>query len=84
MPFGMQTPSAGDFADIVNRRQRRSHVQNRLRSCHKGENPGRYHTMPAPKFAVDFGSIEVGYGRFCRTGPIIMWSPKDSRYPRSP
>jgi hypothetical protein len=84
MPFGMKAPAAPDFADIV------KYDANAGRFFKIDYNPDTREkvpvdiTTPPPKFALDFGSLEIGYGRFTATGPDYHIVPEGQPLPAQP
>jgi hypothetical protein len=84
MAFGMQAPIANDFADIFKYDARAG------RGFRMDYNPDTREkvpvdiTSPPPRFAIDFGSIEVGYGYFSPTGPDLRVVPEGQPLPPQP
>jgi hypothetical protein len=84
MAFGMQAPIANDFADIFKYDARAG------RGFRIDYNPDTREktpvdiTSPPPSFAIDFGSLEVGYGHFLPTGPDLRVVPEGQSLPPQP
>ncbi len=84
MAFGMQAPIANDFADIFKYDARAG------RGFRIDYNPDTREktpvdiTSPPPSFAIDFGSLEVGYGHFSPTGPDLRVVPEGQSLPPQP
>lgn len=84
MAFGMKTPTVADFPDIV------KYDANAGRMFRVDYNPDAQEkaavdiTIPPPRFAVDFGSIEIGYGHFSSTGPEYRVVPEGRPLPAQP
>ncbi len=84
MAFGMQAPIANDFADIFKYDARAG------RGFRIDYNPDTREktpvdiTSPPPTFAIDFGSLEVGYGHFSPTGPDLRVVPEGQPLPPQP
>src|SRR5437660_11616871 len=85
MPFGMQAATAPDFADIV---KYDSNAGRLFRidydASTREKTPTDITGPPAPRFAFDFGSFEVGYGRFTPTGPEYHIVPEGQKLPAQP
>ena len=84
MPFGLHTPPTADFADIVKFDANAGRMFRIDYDSDTREKRPVDITMPAPKFAVDFGSLEVGYGRFTDKGPEYHIVPEGQPIPQQP
>ena len=88
MAFGLKTTTAPDFADIVKYDANAGRFFKVDYNIDTREKVPVEITTPPPKFAVDFGSLEIGYGRFALTGPEFHMcqsgrSCRDSRSTRT-
>ena len=85
MAFGMQTASTPDFNDIIKfdaNAGRMFRIDYNLDTREKV--PTDITGPPAARFAVDFGSLEIGYGRFTATGPEFHIVPVEQKLPAQP
>jgi hypothetical protein len=84
MAFGLAQAASADFADIV------KYDANAGRMFRCDYNPATREktqvdiTTPPPKFAIDFGSLEVGYGHFSANGPDFRLAPEGQQVPAQP
>ena len=84
MAFGMKTPVAADFAEIVKYDARAGRL---FRIDYDPDTRTKTQidiSSPPPRFAMDFGSIEVGYGHFAATGPVFHVVPEGRTLPEQP
>jgi hypothetical protein len=84
MVFGMQDPVTADFMPIVKFDTRAGRL---LRSDYdeaRREKVTTDITSPPPKFAFDFGTLEVGYGTFSQSGPDFHVVPEGQPIPPRP
>ena len=84
MAFGMQTASTPDFADIVKYDANAGRFFRVDYNLDTREKAPVDITTPPPRFAIDFGSLEVGYGRFTATGPEFHIVPVEQKLPAQP
>jgi len=84
MAFGMQTAATPDFADIVKYDANAGRFFRVDYNLDTREKVPVDITTPPPKFAIDFGSLEVGYGRFTATGPEFHVVPVEQKLPAQP
>jgi hypothetical protein len=84
MAFGMKAPVAGDYAEIVKFDARAGRLFRIDYNPDTREKTPTDITYPAPKFAIDFGSLEVGYGHFSPTGPDLRVVPEGQPLPEQP
>ena len=84
MAFGMKTPVAGDFADIVKFDARAGRFFRVDYDPLTREKVPADITSPPPRFAIDFGSLEVGYAHFAPTGPDLRVVPEGQPIPAQP
>jgi hypothetical protein len=82
--FGLQQTQASDITPIVkyDARAGRFFVQNY--NFDTREKVSIDITTPPPRFAVDFGSLEVGYIKYTATGPDCKTVPEGSAIPVQP
>jgi hypothetical protein len=86
MAFGLitQQRSSGDFADIV------KYDANAGRLFRVDYDPALREkesidiTSPPPRFAIDFGSLEIGFVHFSANGPDFLMVPEGSPPPKQP
>lgn len=83
MPFGMQV-SSGDFRDIIKYDARAGRMFRVDRDPATREKTQVDITNPSMKFAVDFGSLEVGYVGFTANGPVRAMVPYGKPLPQQP
>ena len=84
MAFGLKTTTAPDFADIVKYDANAGRFFKVDYNIDTREKVPVEITTPPPKFAVDFGSLEIGYGRFAPTGPEFHIVPIGQKLPAQP
>ena len=84
MPFGLNVPQAGDFPDIVKYDARAGRLFKVIYDQTTREKTQIDITTPPPRFAVDFGSLAVGYIKYSATGPDFKVVPEGSAIPRQP
>jgi hypothetical protein len=84
MPFGLSVHQAGDFADIVKYDARAGRLFKIDYNPTSREKTPVDITTPPPRFAVDFGSIEVGYIKYSVTGPDYKTVPEGQPVPQQP
>jgi hypothetical protein len=84
MAFGMKAPPAGDFAEIVKYDARAGRLFRMDYDPVTKEKTPVDVTTPAPRFAVDFGSLEVGYAHFAPTGPDFRMVAEGHPLPEQP
>jgi hypothetical protein len=84
MAFGMETPAVADFADIVKYDANAGRMFKIDYNFETREKMPVDITMPPPRFAVDFGSLEVGYGRITAAGPDLRLVPESQPLPPQP
>lgn len=80
----MKTPSAGDFKEIVKYDARAGRLFRMDYDPATKEKTPVDITMPAPRFAIDFGCLEVGYAHFAPTGPDFRMVPEGKPLPEQP
>jgi hypothetical protein len=78
----MKSPVAADFADIVKFDARAGRLFRPDYNRDTGVKDLVDITTPPPRFAVDFGSLEVGYGYFAPTWPDLRVVPEGQPLPR--
>ena len=84
MAFGMKTPVAADFAEIVKFDARAGRL---FRIDYDPDTRTKTQidiTTPPPRFAMDFGVLEVGYAHFAATGPVFHVVPEGQPLPKQP
>jgi hypothetical protein len=84
VPFGLQVPQAGDFTPIVKFDARAGRLFNVVYDHTTREKTQVDITTPPPRFAIDFGSLEVGYIRYSVTGPEYRTVAEGKPVPRQP
>jgi hypothetical protein len=84
MPFGMQAAPTPDFADIIKYDANAGRMFKIDYNSDTREKVPVDITNPPPRFAADFGSLEVGYGRFSATGPEYHIVPEGQTLPPQP
>jgi hypothetical protein len=84
MAFGMEKTAAPDFADIIKYDANAGRMFKIDYNLDTREKTPVDITNPPPRFAVDFGSLEVGYGRFTATGPEYHIVPEGQTLPPQP
>jgi hypothetical protein len=84
MAFGMKSPVAGDFAERVKIDARSGRMIKITYNPDTRMKDQEDITFPAPKFAFDFGSLEVGYAYFSVTGPDFRVVPEGQILPDQP
>jgi hypothetical protein len=82
--FGIEMPSGGDITPIVKFDARAGRMFKMQYNHDTREKMPVDITSPAPKFAIDFGSLEVGYGCFTATGPDLRVVPMGQSLPSQP
>jgi hypothetical protein len=81
MPFGLNASKAsGDVPDIVKYDARAGRLFRVEYDPDPREKEQIDITSPPPKFAMDFGSLEVGYVRYTPTGPDYRMARIRGRY----
>jgi hypothetical protein len=83
MAFGMQV-SSGDFRDIVKYDARAGRMFRVDRNPITGVKEAIDITDAATRFAIDFGSLEVGYVAFTANGPVRAMVPYGQPLPLQP
>lgn len=85
MAFGMNAPAAAvDFADIVKYDANAGRLFRIDYDMTTREKVAVDITTPPPRFAVDFGTIEVGYAHFAASGPEYRLVPEGQPLPPQP
>jgi hypothetical protein len=84
MAFGLNVPKAGDFADIIKYDARAGRLFRVDFDQVANTKVNVDITTPAPKFALDFGSMQVGYIKFTSDGPDFKTVPLGSALPDQP
>jgi hypothetical protein len=84
MAFGMKSPVANDFAERVKIDARSGRMIKITYNPDTGEKEQEDITYPPPKFAFDFGSLEVGYAHFSIAGPDFRVVPEGQKLPDQP
>jgi hypothetical protein len=84
MAFGMKVPVANDFAEIVKFDARAGRMFRIDYNPDTREKVPVDITNPPPRFAIDFGSLEVGYAHFSPTGPDLRVVPEGQPIPAQP
>lgn len=84
MAFGMPQVGGGNFRDIVKYDARAGRMFRVDRDVNTGEREQIDITDPNMKFAIDFGSIEVGYVAFSAQGPVRAMVPLGRPLPQQP
>ena len=85
MAFGMKPPVAAvDFPDIIKYDANAGRLFRIDYNLDAREKVATDITTPAPRFAVDFGSLEVGYAHFSSTGPDYRVVPEGKPLPVQP
>jgi hypothetical protein len=84
MAFGMKSPLANDFAEIVKFDARAGRMFRIDYNPDTREKVSVDITSPPPRFAIDFGSLEVGYAYFSPTGPDLRLVPEGQPIPAQP
>ena len=85
MPFGLASPApAADFADICKYDANAGRLFRVDYSIDSREKESVDITIPPPRFAVDFGSLEVGYAHFASGGPEFRLVPEGKPLPVQP
>jgi hypothetical protein len=84
MAFGMKSPVANDFAERVKIDARSGRMIKITYNPDSGEKEQEDVTNPPPKFAFDFGSLEVGYAHFSPAGPDFRVVPEGQKLPDQP
>jgi hypothetical protein len=80
----MKAPSAGDFTEIMKYDARAGRLFRMDYDPNTRERIAVDITTPAPKFAMDFGSLEVGYVHFAPTGPDFRMVAEGQPLPEQP
>jgi hypothetical protein len=84
MAFGLNTPTVADFREII---KYDAHAGRLIRVDYNAETREKTLvdiTNPPPRFAIDFGRLEVGYGHFSATGPEFRLVPEGRPLPSQP
>ncbi len=84
MAFGMKAPIAADFAEIVKFDARAGRLFRLDYNPDTREKTSVDITSPPPRFAMDFGALEVGYAHFALTGPDYRTVPEGQPLPAQP
>jgi len=84
MAFGMKINLGGDFAPIVKFDARAGRLFRIDRDPVTSEKTSVDITQPPPTFAVDFGSLTIGYIRFTTQGPDCRLVPEGQQLPVQP
>lgn len=84
MAFGMNVNSGADFRDIVKYDARAGRLFRVDRDAATGVKQQVDITSPTMKFAVDFGSLNVGYVEFTANGPARAMVPYGHPLPAQP
>jgi hypothetical protein len=84
MAFGMKSPIAADFAEIVKFEARAGRMFRIDYNPDTREKTSVDITSPPPRFAMDFGALEVGYAHFAVTGPEYHTVPEGKPLPDQP
>ncbi len=84
MAFGMKSPVANDFAERVKIDARSGRMIKITYNPDSGEKEQEDITYPPPKFAFDFGSLEIGYAHFSPMGPDFRVVPEGQKLPDQP
>ena len=84
MAFGMKSPVAADFNEIVKYDAKAGRMFRVDYDHNTREKVQVDITTPPPRFAIDFGSLEVGYGHFSPTGPDLRVVPEGQPLPPQP
>jgi hypothetical protein len=84
MAFGMPETATADFADRVQYDANAGRMFRIDFDMATGEKTPVDITMPPPQFAVDFGSLEIGYGHYSATGPEFHLVPEGQPPPAQP
>jgi hypothetical protein len=79
MAFGLAHSGPADFADIVKFDANAGRLFKVDYDPATNEKAAIDITSPPPRFAADFGSLEVGYGYFGATGPEFLLAPEGSK-----
>jgi hypothetical protein len=82
--FGLSVPQAGDFADICKYDARAGRLFKVVYDRDTRAKTNVDVTLPPPRFAVDFGSIQIGYIRYSLTGPDYRTVPEGQPIPKQP
>jgi hypothetical protein len=84
MAFGMKSPRAGDYNERV-KIDARSGRMIKITYNHDTQMKDQEDiTFPSPRFAFDFGGLEVGYAHFDVTGPEFRVVPEGQPLPQQP
>ena len=84
MPFGMTVAAPANFQPIV---KYNASAGRFFRSDYDEATRTKTDvdiTHPPPRFAIDFGSIQVGYVAFTATGPSFVTVPEGQKLPTQP
>jgi hypothetical protein len=84
MAFGLNTPKSGDYVDIVKYDARAGRM---FRIDYDPDTQTKEAvdiTSPAPRFAIDFGTLEIGYVKFTSNGPDYRMVPEGQKLPEQP
>jgi hypothetical protein len=82
MPFNLHASKASDIPDIV---KYDANAGRMFRIDYDaGEKTSVDITTPPPHFAIDFGSLRVGYIRYTANGPDMQMVPEGQPVPRQP
>lgn len=84
MAFGMPEKAVADFADRVQYDANAGRLFRIDYDPATGEKTAVDVTTPAPSFAIDFGSLEVGYGCYSATGPEFHVVSEGQQIPAQP
>jgi len=84
MAFGMRSPSAGEFTEIIKYDARAGRLFRIDYDPTSREKTQVDITVPPPRFAVDFGTMKIGYAHFAPTGPDFRMVPEGQPLPEQP
>ena len=84
MAFGMKSPVASDFTERVKIDARSGRMIKITYDPDTREKEQEDITYPPPRFAFDFGSLEVGYAYFSVAGPDFRVVPEGQTLPNQP
>ena len=84
MAFGMTPPPAHDFVDIVKFDANAGRLFRIDYDINTREKVPVDITVPPPKFAFDFGTLQLGYAHFAPDGPDYRLVPEGKELPAQP
>jgi hypothetical protein len=82
--FGLQQTQANEITPIIKYDARAGRIFKQDYNFDTREKVSTDITTPPPKFAMDFGSLEVGYIKYTATGPDYKTVPEGSAIPVQP